>query len=658
MKKRIILIAALALTFVLALTLCAGCFVFGRYTITFDTQNGKDPIVRRFNAYFRMPKDPTWELWEFDGWYTDRDCTEKWVPSNTLTHSITVYAKWIFAHDFGDEYLLWDAECQDNDGVLGRNPSTNQFKDEFTYNFDSDKKAQVDVAYNAVVASIALGNDYDSFQNLFENYDTQLAYVVEQYQVAFVYYCAYDDEIYASNYNYIAECYNQNVSRYYGLFRDVYNSNYKDAFFEGWTEKQLDKILAQADSYGNSQYTEISNQIDALIMEYGNLMGNNAPTSKIAAKYAQLVDLNNRLAGLAGYSNYMDYAYDSVYNRYYTPQDVATMRSYVKQYIAPTLDRLYAYFDNFNGFTNDDSYNYYLDLATQSVFYPDHAAKQNLNLMGKYFVDMYAPATQGGKEINFYQVANDLMKNGNYYIGSYDGAYTYWIESKQTSVMYFSNVKDAYGFYTYQNAFTFVHEFGHYMNGYYNGGLDLSLDHDETHSQGNEMMFLAWLANNIPRGCAQGYQALKMEQLCNILLSICVSTAVDEFEQAAYTGAYNGNKVDAANYQSVFTQILRTYGSTVSEYVDYWTYVVFESAGYYISYAMSALPCVELYTMACNNFEAAKQSYFKLFTFSDDENFVSQDGEVLCTYAEILAYCGINNPFEEQLYQAIYNGLA
>jgi len=656
MKKRIIYIIATVLVLALVFTACASCNNGSGFTVTFDLQNGDKSIIVEFGKNFSLPKDPTRELWKFDGWYADPDCTERWTVPDQLTQDITVYAKWKFIHDFGDEYLMWDAECLD-DGctAVGRNPSTNQAKKKFVYNFNADRKSEVDNAYNAVVANIANGNDFDAFKNLYEQYDAKISYVAEQYQISYVFYCTYDDAQYEERYNYATEAYNENVSRYYKLFRDVYNSAYKDVFFKGWSTEDINYALAQADSYGNSQYTEIKNQVDALVLEYNSLMDANAPVSQIAEKYAELVNLNNDLAEIAGYDNYADYAYGNVYGREYTPADVATMRNYVKRYIAPKLDELIKPLQEFKGFTNLNSQSYYLAMATESVFTPKNSAKPYVNLMGKYFKEM----TQNGndKDIDFYNVANDIFKNGNYYLGRHDGAYTYWIDAQQTSILYFSNQKDAYGFYTYQNVFTFVHEFGHYFNGYYNGALDISMDHNETQSQGDEMMFLAWLGNNIPNGCSEGYEIFAKEKLANMLSTICIATAVDEFEQAAYTGTYNGQTVKADNYHSVFSQILATYGKTMSEQTDYWTYVVFEQPAYYVSYAMSALPCVELYTMARGNFGAAKQTYFKLFTFSDDETCVAPDGTVLKNYSEILKYCGLNNPFEEQLYTTIYNNL-
>ena len=93
---------------------------------------------------------------------------------------------------------------------------------------------------------------------------------------------------------------------------------------------------------------------------------------------------------------------------------------------------------------------------------------------------------------------------------------------------------------------------------------------------------------------------------------------------------------------------------------NYWAYVVFDQAGYYISYAMSALPSLEIYAKAANEgLEAARESYIKLFTFSDNEAFmdVDQYGDPFIkndvTYQQILNWAGLKGPFEAELYQTI-----
>ncbi|MCH5152295.1 MAG: hypothetical protein J1F65_06590, partial [Clostridiales bacterium] len=206
---------------------------------------------------------------------------------------------------------------------------------------------------------------------------------------------------------------------------------------------------------------------------------------------------------------------------------------------------------------------------------------------------------------------------------------------------------------------TFVHEFGHYYDFVFNGNLSTSMDHSETQSQGDEMLFLAWLSQNKPSGITNGYTAVELSQLFDILSTIVLATAVDEFEQAAYAGTYNGRSI--TDYNITFDTILSTY-SGANEYLnsDYWFYVVFENAAYYISYAMSALPALEIFAKAgSSGLDAARESYLKLFTYSSNSGFLGTDsyGEtvVTATYQQILNYCGLHSAFQSELYTTIRN---
>ena len=59
------------------------------------------------------------------------------------------------------------------------------------------------------------------------------------------------------------------------------------------------------------------------------------------------------------------------------------------------------------------------------------------------------------------------------------------------------------------------------------------------------------------------------------------------------------------------------YGIDKTLVSHYWRYVVIEAPCYYISYAMSALPCIELLAIAeTEGFEVAQSKYLKFFTLS------------------------------------------
>ena len=217
----------------------------------------------------------------------------------------------------------------------------------------------------------------------------------------------------------------------------------------------------------------------------------------------------------------------------------------------------------------------------------------------------------------------------------------------------------------------FVHEFGHYFNNIYNHGIDISMDHDETQSQGDEMLFLAYLSELLTaNGEQEQFSGLEAAQMLNSLQTILLATAVDEFEEAVYSGYYAGDNlriktmlengpVAKTSYDLLFQLISEDYGLNDLYNPIYWRYVCIEAPGYYISYAMSLIPSISVYAKYCESgYEAAKEAYLKLFTFSDNPKMAHIDvaGDMLCDvdYADVLKYCGLMSAFDEKTYKSLY----
>ena len=633
-------------------------------------------------------------------------------------------------HDFGNSYFLFVQCSVKGCNIYGRAESTNYYENVFVYNFNETKRDEIDSCYDELENYIeqASQSNYSNFKAKYDDYEDYIDYVVEQYQYAYVFYCAYDDESYATAYNLVSEYYNIIFANYYGLYAEIYETEaYKDLFFAGWTEEDIKEALYLASAYSGG--SENQNKADRIASDYEAVMGEldelyeqyyygqidedeyNMQAAALQVKmfdlYTQFVEANNKIAQDAEYDNYMDYAYANVYGREYKPSDVTAMQNYVRTHIGPIIAKVADAYnkmivsdeetgESYVNFATDASESFYYGLAYDSVFenaqqtyeefYDAYGwyleavyeySKEELvaywkavndeilmanEYLGNYFKYMTS-STAGSKGINFFNHAAQLFERGNYFVGSYEAAYTYYIGAQDLSILYF-------GGEDYTTAFTFVHEFGHYYNGIYNGGMNLSMDHDETQSQGNEMMFLAWLYEQTKGNSSltSGFNFLEIEQLFNILSTIIMSTAVDEFEQAAYSQSYKGEALptitatidgtekEVVDYQTLYDTILKTYWSDVAEYLntEYWSYVVVDSAGYYISYAMSALPSLEIYVTARQQgLDTARDSYFKLFTFSENETLVDANGDGECTYEEILNWCGLKGPFQPELYSTI-----
>ncbi len=666
---------------------------------------------------------PTRECWDFVGWFTDKAATTPYNWEAALSaESLTLYGSWkleeghthsyvtvttpsctsdgydtntclcgdtyidnritMTGHSFdfsGDDYFKMVYCSNKGCKEAQRKESERIYEDDFVYNFDETKKAEIDARYEDILEALEALAEYDatlhgfvkdserynankSFEVLYEAFYDDLNYLIEQYQYAYVFYCVDENEDNTEKYEFISEYRTNKISDFYTIYRLVYETEFREYFFsaeDGWTEEEIQKALVLSDSYGNEEYKALNDRINEIEIEFRELNspGNSDAVPKL---YEEFVKLNNQLAVLAGYDNYVEYAYANVYNRDYTPEETVAMRTLVKENLKPLFRTIYYAYRNSMGsvpMVGTEAYDIYSAVTSQSIF--DSAL--TTELVKSYFEIMNS-TTAGEKEIDFYLHANDLFKNGNYYTGDYQGAFSYWIGAQDTSILYF-------GPGSYSGAFTFIHEYGHYYQNVYNQGISASYDLEEIYSQANEIMFLSYLEDILDNDILREmYDTVYYDTLFDMLSIIMLATAVDEFEYCVYTNtAPDGTPAEytAEDYDTLFKQIMSSYGIKGFLNDTYWRYVVIEAPCYYISYAMSAIPCLELLSIAdTDGFDAAQDIYLSLFTFTDDSANVEVDemGDKLIKigFAETLEYVGLNSVFEEDTYTRIstylYNG--
>ncbi len=664
-----------------------------------------------------MPENiPERECWELVGWFTDEALTVPFDFDEVISkEELTLYASWKLedghVHEYvtvttpactsdgydtntcacGDTYVdnevtmtghsfdFTDADyfemiyCS-NPGCLeaSRRESERIYDDDFVYDFDDVKKAEIDDRYDQIVEALEAIDRYDEtlhgyvkdseryvanrkFEELYNAFYADVEYVIEQYQYAYVFYCVDESDENTETYEFISKYYTDKVSDFYTLYRLIYETEYREYFFseeDGWTPEDIQKALLLSDSYGNEEYKQINDRIDEIEIEFRDL-SSPAKGDAVPELYEEFVQLNNQIAALAGYDNYIDYAYENIYNRDYTPEETAEMRKHVKEKFKTVFRKIYQSYRQISGETatyGTEAYDIYSALINESVF--DSAEGTELI---KGYLEIMASATAGEKEIDFYHHANELFKNGNYYRGQHQGAFSYWVEAHDTSILYF-------GPDSYSGAFTFIHEYGHYYQNVYNHGISLSYDLEEIYSQANEIMFLAYLEDVLEDDILREiYDNVYYSTLFDSMAITMLATAVDEFEYCVYTGTSpegEPTEYTAKDYDELFTSIMASYGISNVLNSSYWRYVVIEAPCYYISYAMSAIPCFEMLTVAeTEGFEAAKDIYLNFFTFTDDEANVEFDemGEknVKIGYIETLEYVGLGSIFDAETYTRI-----
>jgi oligoendopeptidase F len=422
-------------------------------------------------------------------------------------------------------------------------------------------------------------------------------------------------------------------SRYVDLCVKIYKSNspYKDTFFEGWSQEEINDILSYSD-----EVSELRDDNDNIIVEFRKLDSEEAGFNQKAADfYKQLVLNNNKIArhfkdkNGDTYANYYDYAYDNVYVRDYGETELTQMRQYVGQYIVPLFgDVLSKYQQTSAKLTFEDKR---LISAFEDKKY---SANDIVEGYWNSYIDSFTGSMKEGLNLMFENNNCAFVSKGDCYQGAY------------TTTIYDTNQPFCYFGKGYQNIATVAHEVGHYYAGLYEEG-SLMYDLAETHSQGNEWMLMSYLEDAMAAdGYSEAYKALYYWQMVNQLYVIIVGTIIDHYESKVY--ALSDDVLEnftSASFDSLMTDVCTAYGgittiNTVTDIQAYWRSVCLESPVYYISYATSALASLSLYTAIETDMAAGREIYRKIV----------EEVDYTTGFLGNLEAVGLASPFEQSAY--------
>ncbi len=540
-----------------------------------------------------------------------------------------------------------------------------KYAETLAFTFDDEDKALLEAKHNELAGILEAADPYDpdlhglteegplaeayaAAETLYEAYSDLIFEAQGQYSIAMtLYYCDHRDTQLEQRYNDMQTYYTDLVAKFYSLSQPWYDSMFREFFFEGATEEEINAFLFDSNAYANEEYTTLKDRNDAIELEFNGIsdasFGDQVPTL-----YAEFVENNTRIAEILGYSNYLEYAYENVYDRDYTYQDAAQFVEYVKEYIVPIYNSIYTQWNTLaSGNLTQKDVNTYYSVVSNSFFSDAFGNK----LFNDYIDEMNMAFTSNpDKQISFSDVLNDLIADGNMFRGTYDGAYVTYIRGVNLPIAYFGA--------GYDSATTVAHEFGHYMNEIYNDDeYTQSFDLLETHSQGQEMLFMSYAKKQIS---GKALKLIETYNLLSTLQTIILATQVDCFEQAVYLNKYEGpncetimadGKITADEYDAVYAGLSEYLGIDEEYRVnEYWRYVTISSPCYYISYAISGVNALQIYVNAgTKGFDAAKESYLKLFTYTD------VDSEM--TTEEVLLYAGLTSYTDEQTFILIQSVL-
>ena len=545
-----------------------------------------------------------------------------------------------------------------------------KYEEVIVYKFTESDIADFEATWNELDGIISAADPYDAtLHGYLEGSDTHLAYqimeakyeelydileyVTAQYQIAQVeYHVSMGDKTKKANFEYISEVRTDLVADFYIFSEPIYNSMYREYYYEGMTEQEILAFIFESNAVSNAEYKALVDRNNEIELEF-NETASPETGDEVPNLYAEFVENNKKIAALMGYDNYVEYAYENVYDRDYSYQDVQELFGYVKEYISPVYNKIYGKWNSItaNLSATSAAYKAYETYIMDS-FFTNYKSNKLLN---DYIDNKEMGFTsESGKKVSFSDELNNLMGDGNLFRGTYDGAYVTNLYGMDLPIAYF-------GKGSYSNCFTVAHEFGHYMNEIYSGGkFSQSFDLLEMHSQGNEMLYLAYIKGLNGVIPADGVEFIETFQVLNMLDITVRALVVDIFEQAVYTDTYTGTysdeimkdgKITADEYDRLFLSIATDLG--VDKYVGdtYWRYVTISSPCYYISYSVSALSVLQLYPMAIEDYDEAKDSYLKLFTYVDE--YESEDNYEYMTTEETLQYAGLLSFKDEELYKYI-----
>ena len=355
-------------------------------------------------------------------------------------------------------------------------------------------------------------------------------------------------------------------------------------------------------SYAKSEASESSKLLDSY---YNTVYGEECASETLNRKCAELyLDILQNV----GSSQY-DY---EAYSRDYTPEDVTAVYEELVTTFLPLYQAL--------GSTLSDS-----ERTLPAYTDPMQAIEQ------------YAPRLSA----EIAESSDKLFREKLYTIASgtdcYDGSYTVSLPNEQTALMYlyFDN-----SFLDFSAA---VHEFGHFhcerreqtpvlMQ-------DNCIDISESQSQGMEALFMQFYGDIF----GSDAETAELCEVYNLMDAVMSGFAVGRFEAAVMEQA---DSLTPEEVIELYDQYCTACGIGLELYEITHLY---EQPGYYISYGVSALAAIQLYTMMLSSKVTAMQHYGQISAVS------GASGEM--RFREAMHSCGMQDIFRTGTVAAITDQL-
>ena len=400
-------------------------------------------------------------------------------------------------------------------------------------------------------------------------------------------------------------------------------SDNSDLMGDSYADWQIDKFRNAPDASDGED--ALFSQESKLEQKYYSLMAADPVNyDSVLDDYVELVKVRQQIAAAEGADSYADYAY-SKFARNYTPADAQTIWDVAKNYFVPLMQE----------------YGYNASVQVSGLY--DAA---DIDCSEQTILDSMAKAIPQISD-EAYEAFSFMRTHGLYDIGSSAAK----MDTGFTTTLYYYN--EPFIFNAAKNNFTdytdMFHEFGHYLNAYYTvsdpifGVSDNDLA--ELQSQGMEILFIKYYGDIFGK---QHANDVSVYTLMNMIYSVIDGAMYDEFQQEVFAE----QDLTADKVQEIFKQVYAEYGyQTYDGYENSWMDVEhnFSYPLYYISYSVSAISALELFSIAKDSsYDEAKDKYLRA---------AAMDGEMYC-FSDALEEAGLSDVFDPATSQHVTDSVA
>lgn len=428
-----------------------------------------------------------------------------------------------------------------------------------------------------------------------------------------LYYCNMQDEELEEDYLFSAEVSTEVNAESVGFEVKLYDSGKYARYFGDLTESQLHYLEIYS---GETTELELRNA-DVTADFYG--LQEEEFEEKIGPLYSEFVRNCNTIATMQGFSDYYEYASVFTYMRDYDRKDREAFRQYVKEYMIPLFYLSYEQYEAL-----------YAELSREDKELLIGILGDDYNLWETDYIKSYFetfPEDQKTFMLHMFEKEAYVMPDGE---EALDAAFTTHI-----------GVPFCYFGPGYQDAFTLVHEIGHYYASWKSDSAGLACDLREIQSQGNELMFLRYMEKELD---PQVYEVLEKYMLYYFIDTIVIATLMDEFEEMIYHQPAEAD-YSAEDYDEIMYRVLESYGVGEDEYLREIMGLVWRNVGirqpvYYLSYGTSAMASLNLYMHSKEDYEGALEMY----------RIILEEPDMKKSFKGTLEKAGMDSVFEEDAY--------